>query len=395
MKFTVKWGLLLIPALALAMPALAQTRDTRLSDSQEPGSVIIFPKFIKNGTVTTFGDGAVLPRTEIEVGVVCPPNVTPIPPQCAEHQTIKLKFHWVCPGSDNINDKYICRETDFNVFLSINGKLAFSADGLPINSNSPRVPAAPCANGYLIGWVVDNFDFPIKFDGLIGDAVLRGPNINVGGGLMRSTAVESYTAITIQAHPALGTGGLITLGAQGGLVFDGLPGHYQAVTGNLFGDVKFDNRTARAATSVPAPGNALSETWLILLTLDVRSNRPNFPTFVDLDFWNESLATVSTTNPLWEANTSTGVHFICWGQFRLSDIDSNLTQVFQGSRKGIVATSNVAKEPIGGVTDVDGPVTLLGLVQVFEGTVANAFMERSYVFNMYNDSLRVDTRFTP
>jgi len=392
MKFMIKWGLLLIPALALAMPALA-ANDPRLSDSQEPGSVIVFPKFIRNGTVTTFGDGAVLPRTEIEIGVVCPPGVTPTTTQCFEHQTIKLKFHWVCPGSDNINDKYICHETDFNVFVSLNGKLAFSADGIPINSNSPRVPAAPCANGYLIGWVVDNSDRPIKFDGLIGDAVLRGPNIAAAG--FTSTAVSAYSGITIQAHPDLMTGQLITLGSQGALVFDGGVGHYQAITGNLFGDVKFDNRTARAATSIPTPGNALSETWLILLTLDVRSNRPNFPTFVDLDFWNESLATVSTSNPLWEANTSTGVHFICWGQFRLSDIDSNLTQVFQGSRKGIFATRNVAKEAIAGVTDEDGPVTLLGLVQVLEGTIPSAFMERSYIFNTYNDSRRVDTRFHP
>ena len=42
--------LLMMPALALAMPALAQDRDPRLSDSQEPGSVIVFPKFIA-GTV--------------------------------------------------------------------------------------------------------------------------------------------------------------------------------------------------------------------------------------------------------------------------------------------------------------------------------------------------------
>lgn len=400
MKFMIKWGLLLIPALALAMPALAQTpaqtRDPRLSDSQEPGSVIIFPKFIRNGTVTTFGDNAELPRTEIEIGVVCPPGVARTAANtCDEHRTIKLKFHWVCPGSQEIAQKYVCRETNFNVFLSINGKLAFSADGSPINANSPRVPAAPCPTGYLIGWVVDNADNPIKFDGLIGDAVLRGPELTTGVAMGTSTAVAAYTGITIQAHPNLAHGAPITLGASGALIFDGLPGHYQAVTGNLFGDVKFDNRTARAAGSVPAPGNALSETWLVLLTLDVRSNRPNFPTFVDLDFWNESLATVSTSNPLFEANTSTAVHFICWGQFRLSDIDSSLTQAFQGTRKGIFATNSVEKEAIAGVTDEDGPVTLLGVVQVFEGTIPNLLMERSYIFNTYNDSRRVDTRFRP
>ena len=44
MRFRFKWGLLLIPAFALAMPAFAATRDIRLSDSQQPGSVIDLPQ---------------------------------------------------------------------------------------------------------------------------------------------------------------------------------------------------------------------------------------------------------------------------------------------------------------------------------------------------------------
>ncbi len=97
MRFMNKWGLLLIPALALAAPAGAQVRSALLSDSQQPGSVIIFPKFMSNGAVSV--DGVDLPRTEIELGVVCPPGVTPTTSVCQEHQTIKVKAHWVCPGS--------------------------------------------------------------------------------------------------------------------------------------------------------------------------------------------------------------------------------------------------------------------------------------------------------
>ena len=63
------------------------------------------------------------------------------------------------------------------------------------------VPPPPCPRGYLIGWVVNTSDRPIKFDGLIGDAVLR-----VSGG-----ALASYNAIPIQADPALANGALITL----------------------------------------------------------------------------------------------------------------------------------------------------------------------------------------
>jgi hypothetical protein len=388
-----RWVLALLPAIALAMPASAQVRPLNLSDSQEPGSVLIFPKFINRAPVVTAGDQAVLPRTEIEIGVVCPPGVTPTTTTCFEHQTIKIKFHWVCPGSDDVNLKYICPETDFFVFVSINGKLAFSADGTPVNSNSPRVPAPPCTNGYLIAWVVDNDDRPIKWDGLIGDAVLRGPTLTSGPDAGFSTAVEAYSAIPIQARTDFANGALLSFTSDAGeLAFDGTM--YQAVTRTLYGDVKFNNETPRAASSTPTPGNALSQTWLTLLTLDVDSGFPNLPVFVDLNFYNESLNTVSTTNPNFEFPLSTHTHFICWTQQNLTDIDVNLTQAFEQTRKGIVIASNATKVNLFGITnDEAGPTTLLGLVQVFEGTVANGFSERSYIFNMFNDSVPVETEF--
>src|ERR1700746_2758710 len=72
-----RFGLRLMPALALATPAFADVRDSTLLDSQEPGSVIVFPKFL---TGTLVVDGVTLPATEIEVGIVCP-NGAP----CPEH----------------------------------------------------------------------------------------------------------------------------------------------------------------------------------------------------------------------------------------------------------------------------------------------------------------------
>jgi hypothetical protein len=388
-----RWVLALLPAIALAMPAVAQVRPAVLSDSQEPGSVLVFPKFVNRPAVVTNGDQAVLPRTEIEIGVVCPPGVAPTTSVCFEHQTIKIKFHWVCPGSDDVSTKYICPETDFFVFVSVNGKLAFAADGRPINTNSPRVPAAPCANGYLIAWVVDNADRPIKWDGLIGDAVLRGPALASGTDAGFSTAVEAYTAIPIQANPALANGALIPFtSGPGELAFDGTM--YQAVTRTLYGDVKFNNETPRAPADIPAPGNALSQTWLTLLTLDVDSGFPNLPVFVDLNFFNESLNTVSSTNPNFEFPLSAHTHFICWTQQNITDIDANLTQAFEGTRKGIVIANNATKVNLFGISnDEAGPATLIGLVQVFEGTAANLFQERSYIFNMYNDSVPVFTEF--
>jgi hypothetical protein len=410
MKFKIRWGLLLIPAFALAMPAFApmpafaQTRDTRLSDSQQPGSVIVFPKFIggrsaAGGPVVV--DGVPLPRTEIELGVVCPPGVARSLTQCFQHQTIKVHGDWVCPGSQDPFFKYVCQDTSFDVYLSLDGKLAFSADGarVPYWTNQVFVPAPQCKNGYLIMWVVDNAGRAIKFDGLIGDAVLRGPNNAVATTSVlagSSTAVSAYQGITFQADPALpiGTAAAPTLISTAGneLHFSGAPGEYLGTAGVLYGDVKFDNE-APAHAGTPTPANAFSETFLIFLTLDTNSNHSNNPTFVPITFHNESLNTVSTSNPLWEAPTDTSVEFICWGQFQLSAIDDNLTQLNQGSRKGIFVAGPAEKMTFLGSPDETGAATLLGLVHTVEGTLANRYQERSYIFTPYNDSVFVETEF--
>src|SRR6516165_1817866 len=93
MKFKIKGARLagvLLPALALAAPAFAQVRPATLSDATEPGSVIVFPKFI-NGPAVSLPEGGVAPATELEIGVVCPKGVV-----CAEHQPVNIRFHWVC-----------------------------------------------------------------------------------------------------------------------------------------------------------------------------------------------------------------------------------------------------------------------------------------------------------
>ena len=115
-----KWALALVPGLALATPALALA-PVNQADLAQPGSVIIFPKILNLPAVTV--DGQTMPRSEIEVGAVCPVGIT-----CTEHQTVKVRFHWVCPATENVNSN-ICKETDFDVVLSIDGKLAFPADG--------------------------------------------------------------------------------------------------------------------------------------------------------------------------------------------------------------------------------------------------------------------------
>ena len=351
MRFISKCSLLLFWALVLATPAYAFL-PAGLSDSGQPGSIIVYPKFVNMPAVTV--DGNTVPRTEIEIGAVCPPAFVAAGNACAEHQQVTVHFQWVCPGAEGVNSN-ICRVSDFDVVLSVDGKLAFPADGSLINSNSPVVPAAPCPRGYLIGQA--SSDQPANFDGLVGNAVIRGPNLTAGPQAGSSTTVSAYQAITIQA----GT----------------------TITGTQIGDVRFDKTTP----SAPLP-NVLSETFLTFLTLNVRPNQPNNPTFVPLDFWNESSAQPST-NPNFERLLSGFLEFVCWDQVQLSTIDPNLTQAFMGTRKGVVIAGSAQKIQNGAPGDSTGAVTLIGLVETIEGTAANSFQERKYDFNMSTDGIPV------
>ena len=141
-------------------------------------------------------------------------------------------------------------------------------------------------------------DTPIKFDGLIGDAHLRpGSPASAANPFADSpTALADYDAIPIQADPKLANGAGITTNSSGALLFDGGAGHYQAVTGQVLGDIRYTNLTA---------GPTFTLGVLTLLTLDVRSNRPNNPTFIDLDFFGGNPSTIGSENQL-----STSTEFI-------------------------------------------------------------------------------------
>jgi hypothetical protein len=356
--------LFLMPALALAIPAYADPREVALSDSQVPGSVIVFPKFVK-GTVT-LPEGGTAPKTEIEIGIVCPEGET-----CAEHQSVKLLFHWVCPGSQEFAQKLVCKETNFVVTATVFEKIVLSPDGVFTGVTTKTVPAAPCMRGYLIGWVIrPSDDQPIKFDGLIGDAVIRAS----------ATALASYSAIPIQANPKMAN--MAAIDDEGdAIIFDGGPNHYQAVTSEAYGDIRY---------STPAGGTGTFATaYITLLTLDVLSNRPNNPVFVPLTFYGGFNSALGNENPL-----SSFTEFVCWEQVQVDvAIDPSLTTTLMG-RKGVVEFSQAKKEAFAGIVDHTGPVTLLGLIETYEGPAPN-MANREYITPLFNDGDVVPTCFVP
>src|ERR1700676_998527 len=133
----------LAPVLLLALPAAAQdetqcppfgsascpaTDPGGLADTAEPGSVLVFPKFDRGTVIVdpTASGGLfpqVIPKTEIEIGAVGPGFSTGTPPPVCVHSVYQIHVHWVCPGVTVGQVSSVCKETDFEVFVSTNGKI--------------------------------------------------------------------------------------------------------------------------------------------------------------------------------------------------------------------------------------------------------------------------------
>jgi hypothetical protein len=336
MRGKMKWLFVFcLLTIVVATPLAA----TALNDSERPGSVLVFP-FFETGTVAT-ADQGVLPVTSFEISVACPKGST-----CVDGQDVDLRAHWVCGNQ-------LCSERDFVLDTTVNGTILFNP------GSRGSIPTPPCRVGYLIVWVADESNRAIKFDGLIGDAVIR----------ESSGAVTAYNAIPIQAAPALATGAFTDVNHNGALDFNGA--EYQTVTGKIYGSVRYDVITATGFDQV--------RTSLILLTLDTLSNSLNNPVFVALNFYNES-----------EALNSNSTAFFCWEEQTFSGM--GLDNTF--GTKGLVESTRAVKVAfVGG--DKTGPVTLLGLVLTREYDPVTSGLLRHYAYELKNDGTPRVTAFVP
>jgi len=342
--------LALIAALAPAMPAWAGI----------PGSVIVFPKFIR-GAVTV--DGVTTPATEITVRAVCPADIT-----CAGGRQLRVKAEWVCPGLQSSEAGAVCRGTSFEFIVAINGTAVLNPDNIPIPGADPVVvPVPECPRGLLIVYAIDDNGQPIKFDGLGGVANLR----------ESGSAVSGYTAPLINADPALASGDPISLGPGGALVFDGGPGHYQALASTVAGQLKFTRTTG------PVPPDGFPTASVTLLTLDLRANQPNNLTLVPLDFFNEIGQQISTSTA-----------FVCWMEQRVDTIDANLTFEGMGTRDGSFVSGQAEKVSVFGISDNTGPATLMGLIEIAEGPIPGS-ADRESITSLTVHAPPVSTSFLP
>src|SRR3989441_11000369 len=335
-------------ALLVAAPTVVWGQAAMLNDSEEPGSVIVFPKFL-TGTVDS-GDGTQLPRSDFEISVTCPTDVgdaecnvlrnDPVVAGILAFTMVTIHFHWVCPGTGPaVPLGGVCPETDFKVRTTIFGTVHINPENLDPKTHIVTSPP-PCPAGYLIGWVENDLGVKISWNSLIGDAIIPPSPV---------TEVWAYNAIPIQATGKSSTVAPI-LPADGTLPFNGTTG-YKAVTGKIFWTVRYEDSN--------------TQTFLTLLTLDVNSNRFNFATNIDLEFYNEH-----------EDLASTATHFTCWEEVELTSIDSGLTTSF--GTKGLVRS----------VTP-PGP-TLLGIIDTHEAIPNSSSgagpLFRGDAYSLYNDS---------
>jgi hypothetical protein len=381
-KKQIALGALMLLTAWLATPGLAWANT--LSNSQEPGSVLVFPLF-RTGTVPCPADNpygctpvtGTLPKTSFEISVVCPEGIN----KCADDD-VDIHVEWVCGSYPIIGT---CQQRDFYINTTVGGTVRFEPATELCKPVTPfdrdetlhacgNVVAPPCTEGYLIVWVVNEFNQPIKFDGLVGDAVLR----------ESSTAVTAYNAIPIQAATSIPSRALIPLGSGGALKFDGTG--YQEVTGAITGSVRLD--------FVNTAGADQDQTSLVLLTLDVISNRTNYATDVDLTFTNES-----------EVPTSHAFSFVCFAE--TGSLFSGNLSFPAGNSSGFDLESSFSPEtgkalvqsgpatqtnPFTGTTT---PATLLGLVITREFDAAASVELRHFTYPLLNDSVPVATNFKP
>ena len=339
-------------ALGLAAPAAvwALPGSPTIFHPQEPGSVLVFHKFLR-GFVHN-GDGTQRPASAFEISLQCPPEGEFAASQCAIISstslipTIPIHAHWVCPGNPTAPDgSRNCPDVDFILHLTINGTVWISPEGNL--SGTDVVPPPPCNKGFLILWVEFPVGTPISWNGLTGDAVLRRSDV---------TEVEAYTPVAIQAVDVAGTST-----STGQLDFDGV--FYQELTSGISGTLHYEDSN--------------TQTFLTLLSLDIELANIGSNSVINaaFNFYNAG-----------EKLTSVNTRFVCWEEVELTKINGGLTAWTQGSAKGLFTAHTTNGE------------TLLGLIETREvippWSSGSPDPFRSYAYSVYYDpSFETSTTF--
>ena len=142
-----------------------------------------------------------------------------------------------CPGSERPVSGFRLQGDEFRPLHDRKWQNHLKPKWAVQHRQHPRGPLPAGLSGGVCREPIGSTD---QFDGLIGDAVVR----------LSPSAESAYDGVPVQAADTVpaDTGHLITLGSdpftgQSTLIFDGVIGHYAVLTGQLSGDVEFDNTT--------------------------------------------------------------------------------------------------------------------------------------------------------
>jgi hypothetical protein len=75
------------------------------------------------------------PRPPASIAPFGPPGIG------AERQAVKLRAHWVRPGDQDPQNKFICKEVDFDLTSMVFGTIAINSENVGHITN--RVPVSP------------------------------------------------------------------------------------------------------------------------------------------------------------------------------------------------------------------------------------------------------------
>jgi hypothetical protein len=310
--------------------------DPSLTNSEHPGSVLIFPKFIRGGV-------GGLPAATFEIGVVCPDDA----PTCLIGGTNKvvIQAHWVCPGSPDGSSAGRCHSTDFELRTVTHGKLEFDASGRvtvgPFDLNGGLIPIPPCEEGYLVASIANQSGVPIAFNGLVGEAILR----------FTPNSASAYNAVTIQSPQPAGT-------PLGSLEFDGVS--YRRVSSRLVGDLRYEKLQAPTV-----------RTFLTILNVASVPNAINPSVAMPVNFRRASGAAVSDV-----------LRFTCFRQVRLTHLNPNLTNTRMGKKGLLEASGDATAVETAGRFIAGQRVPVLGLVTTIEDGTTPA-QSKEYTYHLY------------
>lgn len=224
-----------------------------------------------------------------------------------------LKLNYVCPGVKHVND--FCAALDRTItFTPHQTRL------VDVASHNP-----PCKQGFVVAYAFDpTTGSPIDYDQFTGSYHL-----------FDGRRHETDRAITVQTYEVEERQPRFMTPLNAPVLYFG--DHYKGFPGLLGGDFRAGSGVEPLGGVAPRAVEINAGTRITLVDLNILAGMQNPPANVFIDFWNAS-----------EEPFSTSYEFICWGDTRLDQIQSNFLEANLGTAYGSFILEPVPNCPLAG-----------------------------------------------